>query len=143
AARANVRAAGSSEKAHRPQRRVPLRNTGTKTKSAAMPPPSRNQLARRIAHRHRHPDRALGRVGARHWIVEEHHDPVARELVQRALELADKRPQSAVIFAQEFENLLRLGGLGAGAVAAQVTENDDSLARMALEDVFGAPRAGQ
>jgi hypothetical protein len=42
----------------------------------------------RLAHRHRHPDRALGRVGTRHRIVEEHYDPVARELIERAFKLA-------------------------------------------------------
>jgi len=40
-------------------------------------------------------DRALGRVGDRDGIVEEHHDPVARELVERALVFGDERPQRA------------------------------------------------
>jgi hypothetical protein len=70
----------------------------------------------------RHLDRALGRVGAEDGVVEEHHNPVARELVERAFELSDERPQRAMILAQEIEDLLGLGSLGEGGVAAQVAE---------------------
>jgi hypothetical protein len=55
------------------------------------------QLAGHLAHRHRHLDRALGRVGTGHRIFEEHHDPVARELVERPFELTDERPQCAMV----------------------------------------------
>jgi hypothetical protein len=47
------------------------------------------------------------------------HDPVPRELVERSFELAHQRPQGAVIFPQEVEHLFGLGGLGEGGVAAQ------------------------
>jgi len=47
---------------------------------------------------------------------------------------SDERPERAMIFAQELEDLLGLGGLGKGGVAAQVTEHDDDLAAMAFED---------
>src|SRR5215472_5136728 len=59
---------------------------------------------------------------------EEHHDPVAREL-------ADERPQRAVVFAQEIEHFLGLGGLGKRRVAAQIAKYDDDLAAAAFEDV--------
>ena len=36
---------------------------------------------------------------------------IARELVERAFELAHQWPQSAMILAQEIEHFLRLGGL--------------------------------
>src|SRR3954453_10909950 len=32
-----------------------------------------------------------GRVGARHGVVEEHHDPITRKLVERTFELTDER----------------------------------------------------
>ena len=51
-------------------------------------------------------------------IVKEHHDPVTRELIERTLELADQRPQRAMVLAQEVEYFLRLGGFGEGGVAA-------------------------
>jgi hypothetical protein len=54
-----------------------------KTKFAAIAAPSRDQLARLFAHRHCHLDRALGRVGAGHRIIEEYHDAITRELVER------------------------------------------------------------
>jgi hypothetical protein len=65
-------------------------------------------------------DGALGGVKAGYRIIEEHHDPVAGELVERALELPDERPQHAMVFAQEIEHFLRLGGLRKGRVAAQI-----------------------
>ena len=65
-----------------------------KRRRAALPaplPPRGDQCARGLAHSHRHPDRALSRVRDRHRVVEEHHNAVARELVEGALELADER----------------------------------------------------
>src|SRR5262249_19238888 len=73
---------------------------------------------------------------ARHRIIEEHHDAVARELVERPFELSDERTQSAVVLTQEVEHLLRLGSLGEGGVAAQVAEHGDDLAAMAFEDLL-------
>src|SRR5262249_25818535 len=102
--------------------------------------PVDDQLARRFAHRHRHLDRSLRGVGAWHGIVEKHHDPVARELVERPLELADQGPQRAVILAQETQHLLGLGGLGEGGVAAEITEHDDDLLTMAFKDFLVALR---
>ncbi len=51
----------------------------------------------------------------------------------------DERSQRAVIFAQEIEHLLGLGGLGKGRVAAQVAEHDDDLAAVAFENFLVAP----
>jgi hypothetical protein len=48
-----------------------------------------------------------------------------------------------VIFAQEIEHLLGLGGLGKGRVAAQVAEHDDDLAAMAFENFLVALRDDQ
>jgi hypothetical protein len=75
-------------------------------------------------------------------IIEKDHDAVARELVERALELADEWPQRTVIFAQKVEDFLRLGGLGEGGVAAQVAKHDDDLTAMRFEDlVFARPES--
>ncbi len=48
-----------------------------------------------------------------------------------------------MIFAQEFEDLLGLGRLGKGGVAAQIAEHDDDLAAMAFEDLLVALRDDQ
>ena len=108
-----------------------------------MATPNSNQFARRFAHRHCHPDSSLRRVGTWYGIVEEYHDPVARELVESALELGDERPQRAVIFAKEGEDFLRFGGLGKGGVAAQIAEHDDDVAAVAFENFFIALRDDQ
>src|SRR5215831_368055 len=62
-------------KADLPEGRIALRDASAKAKLAPTPSPRGNQFGRRFAHRQRHPDGALRRVGARHRIVEEHHDP--------------------------------------------------------------------
>src|SRR5262249_35383141 len=105
-----------------------------------MATPSSNQLASLLAHRHRHLDRALRRVGTRHRIVEEDHDAVAGELIECPLKLADEWPQCAVIFTQEVENLLGLGGFREGGVAAQVTEDGNDVTAVAFEDALLALR---
>src|SRR5215469_16711356 len=113
------------------------------TKFAAMATPSSNQLARLFAHRHRHLNRALCRVGDRYWVIEKNHDAIARELVERALELGNERPQRAMISAQEVEHLLGLRGLGERGIAAQIAEHHDDLATMAFEDLLVALRNDQ
>jgi hypothetical protein len=88
-------------------------------------------------------DRAYRRVRDRHRIIEEHHDPVARELIERALELAGERPQRAVVVAQKIEHLLGFGGFGKRGVASQVAKYDDDFAAMAFEDLLVALRDDQ
>src|SRR5215471_10182971 len=87
--------------------------------------------------------RTLNRVGNWHGVVEENHDPITRELVERPLELADQRPQRAVIIAQEIQHLFGLCGLGEGGVAAQIAEHNDDLAAVAFEYLLVAPRDDQ
>jgi hypothetical protein len=48
-----------------------------------------------------------------------------------------------MVFAQEVEDILGLGGLGEGGVAAQITKYDDDLAAMAFEDFLVALRDDQ
>ena len=105
-----------------------------------MATPSSNQHARRLSHHHRHLTARSAGVGAWNRIVEKHHDPVARELVERAHELGDERPQRAVVFAKEGEVFLGFGGLGKGGVAAQISDHDDNLAAVAFEDLLVALR---
>jgi hypothetical protein len=86
---------------------------------------------------------ARGGVGDRHGVIEEHHDPITRELVERALEPADERSQSAVVFLQEVEDFLGLSGFGESGVAAQVAKYDNDLAAMAFKDFLVALRDDQ
>src|SRR5204862_5261483 len=120
-----------------------LREPHTKTKFAAVTAPSRDQFTGRLAHRDGHFYGTLGGVGARHRIIEEHHYAVARELVERAFELAHQRPQSAMVLTQELQHLLRLGGLGEGGVAAQIAEHHNDFAAMAFEDLLVTLRDDQ
>jgi hypothetical protein len=90
-------------------------------------------------HHHRHPDRALGWARDRHRVVEEHHDPIARELVARPLELADQWPQRAVILTQEVPDLLG-PALSANAAYPRRSQNTTTISlAVALEDFLVAP----
>ena len=135
--------AGALCKADLTERRVPLSDPSTKPEQSATSTPAGDQCARGLAHRHRHLDGARGRFWDRHRVVEENHDSIAGELVERSLELADQRPQRAVIFAQKIEHFLGFGGLGESGVAAQIAEHDNDLAAMAFEDFLVAVRDDQ
>ena len=64
-------------------------------------------------------------------------------MVERAFKLAHQRTQGAVVFSQEVERVLWLGGLGEGGLAAQIAEHDNDLAAVAFEDLFVALRDDQ
>src|SRR5215469_1800275 len=51
--------------------------------------------------------------------------------------------ERAMVFPEEVEHFLGLGGLGKGGVAPQIAEHDDDLAAMAFEDVFVTLRDNQ
>src|SRR5271163_610528 len=147
----------SGEVAHRPnccvaralgkadltQGRITLGDAHTEAQITITAAPGGNQTACGRAHSHRHVDRAVGRVGGWDGIVEEDHDAIARELIERPLVFRDEWPQRAVVFAQEVEHLFGLGGLGEGGVAAQIAKHDDDLAAMAFEDFLVALRDDQ
>src|SRR5207237_6607703 len=86
------------------------------------------------------PCRRLGLIRNGNGIIKKHHNPIARKLVECAFELADKRPQSTVVFAQEIEDFLRLGSLSKGRVPPQVTKHDDDFTTMAFENLLIALR---
>src|SRR5262245_3430 len=89
---ADRRVAGALGKSALAQGRVTLGDANTKAQLATSLAPGRGQRRRSLAHRDGHLDRTLGRVGDRQRVVEVHHDPIAGELVERPLELADQRP---------------------------------------------------
>jgi hypothetical protein len=135
--------AGAFRKADLTEGRVTLGDAGAEPEQPAAATPGGDQLDRRFAHRHRHLDGALGWVGDGHGVVEEHHDPITRELVERALELADEWSQRAVVFAQEIEDFFGFGGFGEGGVAAQIAKHDDDFAAVALQDFLVTLRDDQ
>ena len=104
----------------------------------AVPPLGERRDA--VAHGHRHLDGALGGVGTRERIVEEGHQPVAREAVERSLEAVDEIAQRRVVLAEHQHQVLGLDGLGERREAAQVAEHDRDLLAMALEERLVAGR---
>ena len=71
--------------ADRAERGVALRDPDAEVELVALPAPALGQLGDAVAHRHRHPHGPLRRVGTGQRIVEEHHDPVAGEALERPL----------------------------------------------------------
>src|SRR5262245_55304995 len=136
----NRSVSGALRKSDLAQGRVTLGNASTKAQLATSLAQCGDQRRRGRADRDGHRDRTLGRVGDRYGVVEEHHDAIAGELVERPLELADQRPERAVILAQKIQHLLRLGGLGEGGVAAKIAEHDNDFTAMTLQNLFVALR---
>ena len=80
--------------------------------AAAQPsasPPTRSRMATAIARPARRP------VVARQRVVEEHHQPVAGEALERSLEAEDELAQRRVVLGQDGHDLLGLARLGEGA----------------------------
>jgi hypothetical protein len=69
-------------------------------------------LADPIAYRDRQPGRLELVVGHRYGVVEEHHEPVAREMLERPAVPRHKLACHDVIVADDADELLRLGGFG-------------------------------
>ena len=98
------------------------------------PPPLVADVDEPLADRHRHPGRPRGVVVLECGIVEEDHDPVAGEVLQRPLVLHHQRPHRRVVAAEEAEHLLRLSRLGERREVAQVAEHRGDLAPVAGEE---------
>ena len=82
----------------------------------------------------RHPDRAGGVILLGCRVVEEHHDFVAREMLEGAFVLDHERPDHRVVPAQEPEHLLRLGRLRERGEVAQIAEHRGDLAAVARQE---------
>ena len=130
----------ASLEANPPQRGVPLRNANPEAEHVAMPSPAECNVGDAIAHLDCHPDGACRPIRTRDRIIEEDHQPVAGESLQRPLVLEDELAQGGVILAQNAHRVFRLNGLGEGCEAAQVAEDDGDLTTVTLEDRFVAFR---
>ena len=100
----------------------------------ALASPGLRQAADPGPHRDAHPDRARRTVVAAHRVVEEDHQPVAGEPLERALEPEDQVAERGVVLLQDAHHLLGLARLGERGEPAQVAEHHDDLAPVALEE---------
>ena len=67
-------------------------------------------------------------------VVEEHHEPVAGEALEGALEPVDQLAERRVVLREHAHHLFGLARLGERGEAAQVAEHDHDLAPMAVEE---------
>ena len=102
----------------------------------AAPLPAVGQLPDAIPHVHRHPDRALRCVVDRQRVVEEDHQPVPGEPLQRSAVGEDQRPQRLVVLAEDAHHLLGLARLRERCEAAKIAEDHHDLASMAAQEVL-------
>ena len=114
-------------------RRVAGRDPDSDLQDVAAPAPLARELHEPLAHRDRHAHRARGVIRLEHRVVEEGHEPVAREMLERAFVLHDERAHRGVVRAQEPEHLFGLGRLGERREVAQVAEHRGDLAAMARQ----------
>ena len=73
--------------------------------------------------------------GIDHRVVEEHHDAVAGETLERALVLEDQPAHRRVVFAEHAHHFFRVGRFGERGEAAQVEEHDGDFAAVALQRI--------
>jgi hypothetical protein len=70
----------------------------------------------------REPRRLALVIGDRERVVEEDHDPVAGEVLERSSVLGDQPAERGVVFPQHLEELLGRSGLGERREAAKIAE---------------------
>ena len=88
------------------------------------------------AHFNRHAHRAQRGVGTRNRIVEDDQKTIAGEMLQRAFETIDRFAETAIIFLQDRDDVLRLGVLGKGGKAAKVAKHDGDVAAVTLQELL-------
>ena len=106
----------------------------------AHPRPALVQLVDAVSHRHGHLHRPGGSVRARERVVEEDHQPVAGEALQRALEAGHEIAERSVVLREHLHHVLGLDCLRERREAAQVAEHNRDLAAMAFEERLLARR---
>ena len=137
---ADGRVVGAALEADLAKGRVALRDPHAEVQGVVPAGPSLGQFRDAAAHRQRHADRALRCVGAVERVVEDDHEPVAREALERAVEAVDEVAERGVVLAQHGHDVLRLHGLGEAREAAQVAEDDGDLATVAAQEGVVAGR---
>ena len=105
--------------------------------------PSGGQLTDRGAHFRRHAHRLDAGLGARQRIVEDRHQTVTGEVLDRALEFMNDGADGCVVLAQDIHHLFRFGGFGKGGKAAQVAKHDSDVAAVTVENAIVARRQDQ
>ena len=94
-------------------------------------------------HRDSHFDRTNSRIRTRNRIIEEDHESVPGEALERSFESKDELSQRLVILTQYGHRLLGLPRLGKCGEAPQVAEHDRDLASVTLEEGLVARRDHQ
>jgi hypothetical protein len=96
-------------KADPSQRRVSGGDTDPEAELEARPTPRLDQVCHVGSDGNGHPDRALGMIRLLDRIIEERHDPVAREALEGPLEFGHPCTKDFVIPAKHPEDILRRG----------------------------------
>jgi hypothetical protein len=102
-------------------------NAGAEAECEAAAAPLVEQPLDAVAHGDRHLHRARRRVGTGDGIVEEHHEPVAGEPLERTLVAGDESPDRRVIVAQQAHHVFGIGFLGESGEAAKIAEEHGDL----------------
>ena len=115
-----------------------LRDADPEAEVVAAPAPAVGELGDPVAHRHGHRDGPLGGVVDGQRVVEEHHEPVAGEALERALEPVDELAERGVVLREHPHDLFGLARLGERRESAQVAEDHHDLAAMTGEEALVA-----
>src|SRR5258707_14937276 len=104
------------------ERRVARSNADSETERVTLAVPLLGQSVDALAHIERQSHGALGMLGARKRVVENDHDSVAEEPLERTLVAEDEHAQALMVLVQHCHDFFRLRALGKGGKAAQIAE---------------------
>jgi hypothetical protein len=109
------------------ERRVTNRDSGAQTQVITPFPPTLRTDADALSHRQRKLGRLELRLLDRRGVVEEDHQTVASEVLQRAAVPSDELARRLVVLPHDVDQLLGLRGLGERREPAQVEVRDDDV----------------
>ena len=115
-----------------------MRNADSEPELMAMLAPLGGKLSDLLAHLNRETDSACVGILARQRIIEQDHERVAGETLQRSLMLVDEPANRRMILAQDRHDLFRLGRLGKCREPAKIAEQHGNRTAMAFQHAVTA-----
>ena len=125
------------------QRRVPSLDPDPQAKLRPTLPPPARQVFEALLGGDREPDRLEFMVVERERVVEEHHDPVAREVFERPAVDGDQLADHLVIRTEHLEQLFGRGRLGERREAPEVGEETGDVGAVAGEQLLALLRGDE
>jgi hypothetical protein len=117
-----------------PERGMAHRNARSEAELVPTLAPTSDELPDALSHRERELRRLKLWLGNGHRVVEEHHEPVTREVLERSAVRHEELAGGRVVLTHDPDELLGLGGLGEGGEPAEIEVDDRDVRPMTGEE---------